>query len=74
MVQCEACSKWYHSICIGICVHHFADHTRFCCCQTQAQNEYVFIQDTRTIWPDAGISDAVIDFLFGKDIAHKPSL
>ena len=49
MVQCDACSKWYHTICIGICVHHFDDQTRFWCCQAQAQDEqfeYVFIQDT----------------------------
>ena len=40
MVQCDTCSKWYHTICIGVNVEHFDDETRFCCCQTQVQDEY----------------------------------
>ena len=46
MVQCDTCSKWYHTTCVGIDVQHFDEQTRFCCCENQEQDnyfEYVFL-------------------------------
>lgn len=94
MVQCDACSKWYHTMCIGVGVKHFDDEAKFYCCQTQVEDEqfeYVLLESTsicviseinhrvvssvrgkrrsilkmtdiKTLWPNGGISDAVIDF------------
>ncbi|CAI8037440.1 hypothetical protein GBAR_LOCUS20940, partial [Geodia barretti] len=76
MVQCDSCSKWYHTSCIGGDVEYFGEKTRFCCCEAHTKEEsfevvscmrgkrrsVLFMNDIMTLWPNRGISDAVIDF------------